>query len=314
MNTPFASVVVETVTARYGSTTGYLADDLEKTLAALDRQTYPRDRRETIVALHPTATAEESAEIVRRHPAVRLVTSSQDNYFAAKNAGAAAAKGQIIALIDGDCIADDDWLEMLAGALKPGVGAVAGRTRYSGKSFEARTFSVPDFAYVVGDSNGAATGFNLNNVAYRREVILAHPFEARLRRNGGCYLLFHQLRTLGIPVLYEPRARVSHELDFHGLGFIRKHFERGRDGVDAYRFDEGIVLKGTRLVRRAGPLAMIPIYGRRLVVDWLSMIRNRRDIGVHLAALPYFAAVLVLTRGIEFIGAMTAFAPVRWST
>jgi glycosyltransferase involved in cell wall biosynthesis len=304
-------VVVETVTARYRSTTGCLADDLEKTLAALDRQTYPRDKRETIVALHPTATAEEGAEIVRRHPAVRLVTSSQDNYLAAKNAGATAAKGKIVALMDGDCIADDNWLETLVGAFRPEVGAVAGRTRYSGKSFEARTFSLPDFAYVLGDSNSAATGFNINDVAYRREVILAHPFEARLRRNGGCYLLFHQLRALGIPVLYEPRAKVSHELDFHGLGFIRKHFERGRDGVDVYRFDDGVVLKGTRLVRRAGPLAMIPIYGRRIVMDWLAMIRNRRHIGVHVAALPYFVVVAVLTRGIEFIGAMVAFAPVR---
>jgi len=309
MKTPFASVIIETITARYDSTSGSLADDLERSLGGMARQTFPREQIETIVVLDHAVPPEAAAEIARRHPSVRLVTSSESNYFAAKNAGAAVADGEIIALLDGDCQPAEDWLETLLSRFEPGVGAVAGRTRYEGRSLVARTFSIPDFAYVAGDDNDTASGFNINNLAFRREVLLAHPFEARIARNGGCYFLFHQLRAAGIRVLYEPRAMVAHGLDIRGFGFVKKHFERGRDGVAVYQLDDRAVLKGTHPIQRAGALALVPIYVRRLAIDWARMLRDRRHIGIHAVALPFFCAVALLTRGIEFAGALAAFVP-----
>src|SRR5204862_1710461 len=111
MNTPLVSVVVETITARFDTTTGSLADDLQRCLAGVDRQTYPRERIETIVVLDSGVSADALAEIRRRYPHVSLVFSAESNYFAAKNAGAAAAAGEIITLLDGDCEPSHDWLE-----------------------------------------------------------------------------------------------------------------------------------------------------------------------------------------------------------
>jgi glycosyltransferase involved in cell wall biosynthesis len=306
MTWPLVSVVVETITAREHPTTVSLADDLAASLAALGRQTYPHDLIETIVVLDDGIDPRMADEVRGRYPTVTLGYSSERNYFAAKNAGVRLASGSIVALLDADCAPAPTWLQTLVSGFEPDVAAVAGRTRYAGDSRVARTFSVPDFANVLEDARGAASGFLVNNVALRRDVLLAHPFEVRIRRNGGCYLLYHQLRAAGARIVYEPRAVVAHGLDIRGLGFVRKHFDRGYDAVSVYRLDDRAVLRGTRLFRRLGGLALVAIAGRRIVVDWVRLARHRRQIGVSAVALPYFGAVALGTRLIELAGGLTA--------
>lgn len=306
MTKSLVSVVIETITSRFDSTTGSLADQLALTLAALDRQTYPHELIEFIVVLDDEVPDEDAEELRRRYPAVKFVTSPVSNYFAAKNAGASVAAGNIIALLDGDCEPAPDWLEALLAPFEPGIAAVSGRTRYAGSSWAAWTFSVPDFAHVLAEEKEEASGFNINNVAFRREVLLAYPFDERIPRNGGCYFLFHQLRADKKRVIYEPRAVVAHGLDIGGLSFARKHFDRGYDGITVYSLDDRCVLRGTRLFRRLGAMALVAIVGRRIGVDWLRLLRHRHQIGISALALPYFGAVAAGLRLIELTGGLTA--------
>jgi glycosyltransferase involved in cell wall biosynthesis len=312
MTIPLVSVVIETITTRFDRATGSLAADLAPTLDALNRQTYPHELIEVIVVLDDEFPAADAVEIRNRHPSVKFVTSPV-NYFAAKNVGASVATGDIIALLDGDCVPALDWLEKLLTSFGPGIAAVGGSSRYHGSSWAARTFSIPDFAYILAEENGAASGFNIHNVAFRREVLLAHPFDVRIPRDGGCYLLFHQLRADGARIVHEPRATVVHKLDFRGLGFARKHFNRGYGGALVYRLDERAVLRGTLLFRRLGALALVVITGRRIFVDWLRMLRHRRQIGIPAVALPYFGVIAVVTRLVELTGGLNAFFPKRTS-
>jgi glycosyltransferase involved in cell wall biosynthesis len=303
------SVVIETITTRFDCAAGSLADDLGATLDALDRQTYPHELIERIVVLDDEVAAADARELGRRYPSVKFVTSPASNYFAAKNAGASVAAGDIIALLDGDCEPAPNWLEALLARFEHGVAAVSGCTRYIGSSWAAWTFSIPDFAHVLAEEEDVASGFNINNVAFRREVLLAHPFDTRIRRNGGCYFLFHQLRADRARVLYEPRAVVAHGLDIRGLSFVRKHFDRGYDGVTVYSLDDRCVLRGTRLFRRLGAVALVAIAGRRIVVDWLRLLRHHHQMGIPAVALPYFWAVAVGMRLIELTGGLTAMVP-----
>jgi GT2 family glycosyltransferase len=310
MNRPFVSIVIETIT-REDYADRPLIDDLQPSLDGVARQTYPRELIETIVVIDDTLAGRESEEIVRRYPWVTIVKSPQRNYFAAKNAGAQAARGSLVALLDGDCEPAADWLEAFVTRCQPEVAVVAGQTRYAGRSLGARTFSVSDFANVSGDASGAASGFNLNNVLFRREVLLAHPLDSRIRRNGGCYLLYHQLRAAGAGIVYEPRAAVAHGLDIAGSGFVKKHFERGFDGVSVYQFDEEAVLRGTPLFRRFGAVAVVAFAGRRILLDCVRIICKRDQIGIPLITFPYFAMVSVGVRLIELAGALTALARQR---
>jgi cellulose synthase/poly-beta-1,6-N-acetylglucosamine synthase-like glycosyltransferase len=306
MTRPLVSVIIETINARVGGAAGPLADELAGALDALDRQTYPRELIERIIVVDGEVADADVGELCRRYPSVKVVSSQVSNYFAAKNAGVAAAAGDIVALLDSDCVPVPEWLEALVKPFAPDVAGVAGRSRYSGTSWGVRTFSVPALGYILEEEGGDASGFNLSNVAFRRAALLARPFEERIRRNGGCYLLFHQLRAEGARILYEPRAAVEHAPDPRGL-FVRKHFDRGYDGVLAYRLDERGVLRGTRLFRRLGPVALVPITARRIALDWLRLLRHRRQIGIPAVALPYFGAVAVMTRLIELAGGLAAF-------
>jgi cellulose synthase/poly-beta-1,6-N-acetylglucosamine synthase-like glycosyltransferase len=306
MNRPLISVVIETIT-REDYAECSLADDLQPTLDAVARQTYPRELIETIVVVDPDLNGRECDDVMRRYPSVTIVCSPQRNYFAAKNAGARIARGWIVALVDGDCEPEPDWLTTLTAPFSDAdVSVVAGATRYTGSSLHAWTCSVPDFSVVVGDKSGAASAFNLNNCAIRREVLLANPLDSRVRRDGGCFLLYHQLRATGARIVYAPLARVDHGLDFAKKGLFKKHFNRGYDGVNVYRADDHAVLRGTRLFRRFGALALIAFVPRRIVIDWLRLIRYYDQMGISPVTIPYFAAVSVVTRLIALTGGLTA--------
>ncbi|MEA3002281.1 MAG: hypothetical protein QOH81_1069 [Sphingomonadales bacterium] len=300
------SVVVETVTARFDATGGSLAERMGPTLAALARQTYPAEAMELLLVVDGEAAPQEVEALRPQWPDLRIVTSPRPNYFAAKNAGAAAASGAFVALLDGDCVPAPDWLETLMARFDPSVEVVAGRTRYEEKGWARRILSVPDFAYAFAAPDGNASGFNLNNVAFRRETLLANPLDGRIRRNGACYLLFHQLRAQGVRIVYEPGARTVHGLEAAGLGFLRKHFDRGYDSIAAYRADDRNVLKGTPYFRRFGALALPPIFLRRTALDWKNLVLHRQQMGFGRMWLPVIVLLAGSLRATEFLGALAA--------
>jgi glycosyltransferase involved in cell wall biosynthesis len=316
MKLPLVSVVVETVTpATSAGAGGSLAERLAAPLQALAAQTYPGDRVEPILVLGGEISARDGAEVARRFPDVTIVRAAAGNYFDAKNVGARAARGGIVTFLDGDCTPDPDWLERIVERFADGPDAVAGYCRYAPRHLRARILTVPAFAYVFEDEDGGASGFNFGNVAFRRDVLVAHPLDPRLSREaGGCYTLYHQLKAVGLRIDYEPRARVAHAVDFSGLGFFVKHWRRGYCGLDAYRVDAEGLLRGTRWYRRFGVAALLPISGRRILIDWQRLVRHRRQMGVALPALPLFALLAATLRTVELAGAIAAHMRKRTDT
>ena len=306
MTPPVVSVVLETVTPQTSVAGGRLAERLAGPLAALTRQTYPQPLIEPVLAIGGEVPASERQEIARRFPDLVLATAAPGNYFDAKNRGAAAARGEIVTFLDGDCTPEPDWLEQIVARFAPEVTAVAGCVRYEPGTRLARILSVPDFGYILEEKDGQASGFNLGNVAFRRETLLANPLDSRLVRNGGCYNLFHHLKAKGARIVYAPDARVAHTLDFQGLGFLHKHWRRGYDGLAVYRLDREGVFRGTRWYRRFGSLALVALSGRRILVDWSRLARHRRQIGISAAALPVYAALGAVLRCTELAGSIAA--------
>jgi hypothetical protein len=175
-----------------------------------------------------------------------------------------------------------------------------------------RALSVPSFGYILESRAGGASGFNLNNVAFRADVIREHPLDERIPRNGGCNLLYHQLRAAGKEIVYEPGATTVHGVDdIRGLNVFAKHYSRGYDGIILYRLDDGFALRGTRVFRRFGVVGAAVITAGRVLRDWTFMARYRRQVGVPALAAPYFGAVTLATRAIEFAGMLGAIADSR---
>lgn len=98
-------------------------DRLGLCLASLERQTYPRDRFEIIVADNASPEGEAAVAGVVNGRA-RLVIVREKGAGAARNGGVARADGEILAFTDCDCIADPDWLA--EGVLALSQGDLAG--------------------------------------------------------------------------------------------------------------------------------------------------------------------------------------------
>lgn len=87
---------------------------LEACLASLDAQSLS-DQFEVLVV--DNGSAPLPTEIVSRHLNARLLHEAEPGPGPARNTGAAAARGEILAFIDADCRAHPDWLRNLLQAL-----------------------------------------------------------------------------------------------------------------------------------------------------------------------------------------------------
>jgi glycosyltransferase involved in cell wall biosynthesis len=112
---PFVSVVVP---ARNAEQT------LRECLDSLMRVDYDPGRREVLVI--ENGSTDRTAEIIRDYP-VRALLESQRGPSAARNRGVGAARGEIVAFTDADCVVTKRWLRALvAGFEGPDVWGVAG--------------------------------------------------------------------------------------------------------------------------------------------------------------------------------------------
>lgn len=100
------------------------ADYLDVCLLSLQRQSYPN--YETIVVNGPST--DETNKVLAKYPAVKVILQKELNGLSfARNLGIRVAKGEIVAFIDDDAVADARWLEKLAaGYTDPDVGGVGG--------------------------------------------------------------------------------------------------------------------------------------------------------------------------------------------
>ncbi|HOR00340.1 MAG TPA: glycosyltransferase family 2 protein [Anaerolineae bacterium] len=149
------------------------ARHLPTCLDALRRQTHPA--LEVIVV--DNASADESQSIVAtRYPEVRLLALPENRGFAGGvNAGIAASRGEIVALLNNDTEAEPQWAAELARALAehPDAGAAASKMRL----FDRR-----DTLHAAGDVY-RADGLPANRGVWQRDT---GQFDREEYVFGGC--------------------------------------------------------------------------------------------------------------------------------
>ena len=200
-------------------------NDLVEAVASVEAQSLAA--RETIVVIDHNP---EMLERVRRELSgvVAVENSEQRGLSGARNGGIAVAKGEVIAFIDDDALANPDWLERLAEAYRDqrviGVGGAVdalwleGRPRAFPEEFDwivGCTYrGLPEVTSPVRNPIGA-------NMSFRADVFeRVGTFTSGIGRVGtrpvGCEETEFGIRaTRGRPeeiVLYEPRARVRHRV------------------------------------------------------------------------------------------------------
>lgn len=228
MADPTLSVVVPTK-----GRPGYL----HRCLAALAAATYPGDRYEVVVVNDAGGPAVERvvSSFAERLP-IRLAEPRGRGPAAARNAGAAAARGRYIAFTDDDCEPAPGWLCALERALELNAGAaVGGETRNGApQSRAAASQIVVDAVHEHFNRNpGAPRFFASSNVAFPARLFVAlGGFNERFRHAEDREICERWIAS-GHRLVREPKACVYHMRRFTLRGFIGQHYGYGR-GASAF--------------------------------------------------------------------------------
>ncbi len=187
---------------------------------------------------------------------VRLVVTPRGGPAKARNAGAAQARGEILAFTDDDCEPAPTWLRALDHCfrLHPDrlVGGHTLNALVDNVYSEASQYLL-DFVYrwQESKSNRSLRFFASNNFAVSRLCFEAlggfgpaFPFPAAEDRDFCARWI-----ESGGDLLYAPDARVMHSHEMGPFGFCRQHFTYGR-GAWAFH--------ASRAARRAGPWKLKP--------------------------------------------------------
>jgi GT2 family glycosyltransferase len=233
------------------------ARQLGDCLAALAALDYPRDRFEVVVADDGSPQPpREAVERLRDAIDVRLLAVPHRGPAAARNLGAGAAQGELLAFTDDDCRPTPGWLRALAGQLRAQPrAAVGGRIRngLAGNPFSAGSQLLIDFLY--HQWNGRPDGpvlLTSNNLAVRADLFreiggfdASFPLPAAEDRE-----FCDRWRAGGRPLCYAPEAIVDHYHELDARGFWRQHF---RYGVGARHFHRVRAARGAERLRMERP-------------------------------------------------------------
>ena len=212
------SIVVECTT---GEITGR-CDGAANLAAWLDQARELPGRTEIVVTTpRPLSAPQGDARV-----SVRCVEVPGAGYYALKNAGAAAAGGEIVLFTDIDCRPGPSYLKKMREAFAdPAVACVAGRSLYDGDGLLTRLNSAHSFGDLHRERGELRTAMVLShNVAVRRSAMPSRPFGPNTGRIGGDRYFTEAVRSGGGRVLLLPELVIRHEdISYSLRGTLERH-------------------------------------------------------------------------------------------
>jgi O-antigen biosynthesis protein len=183
---------------------------LDACLASLAALNYPD--YEVIVV--NDGSRDRTLEIAESHPYCRIVSQPNKGLSTARNVGAEAATGEIVAYTDSDCVADPDWLTYLVAKME-----AAGLVACGGPNFPPPEDSLVPAAVAVAPggpthvllSDEVAEHIAGCNMAFRREVLLGlGGFDPVYRAAGDDIDICWRIQDAGFVIGFSPAAIVWH--------------------------------------------------------------------------------------------------------
>lgn len=182
---------------------------LDLCLASLERQTYPRDHFEVVVADNDSPMGSEAVRAVIAGRA-RLVVCHERGAGPARNAGVAASDGEILAFTDCDCVPEAVWLAKGVAALAA-YDLIGGRMTVLVDNEDAPTPAEAFETIFAFDNETYVTrkGFTVtaNLFCPRRVFEAVGPFQAQVSEDVDWS---HRAVAAGYRLGYAPDAVVGH--------------------------------------------------------------------------------------------------------
>jgi mycofactocin system glycosyltransferase len=209
------------------------ADALRRCLESVRRLQYPQDRLEVLVV--DDGSSDDTPVVARAMGACVMSSGGLGRGpAAARNRGARAARGEILAFLDSDCMASARWLADLVEAFEDrGLAAVGGRvdgmhTSAALDRYEAEMSSLCLGARERSAQLGSDTFYLPScNLLVRRSAFMdVGGFREELHVGEDVDLSW-RLRDRGWAIAYLPRGRVLHEHRNRLGPFLRRRYDYG---------------------------------------------------------------------------------------
>jgi glycosyltransferase involved in cell wall biosynthesis len=251
------------------------AHTLPGVLRALAAQTVGRELYEVVVVDDDSSDATPS--VVRRSAVARLVRApTHVGIAASRNMGVHAARGELIAFIDADCVPSESWLERGLALLDAGEADVlAGHIDVALP--RASPAALADATHYYNQQRYVAEGFGATgNLWVRREILeRVGPFDEHLDRSED-YDFGRRAVAAGAHLVYAPDVVVRHPAR-GPLELARRSYrigtDRGLQGL-AGRAGRGAYVTPARARDRLARAGIRPTRGRVLSVwagKWLCI-------------------------------------------
>ncbi len=216
MSFPFVSVIVPAYNA---------AATLPACLAALAAQDYPRDRYEVIVV--DDGSQDDTAALAAA-AGVRVIRQANAGPAAARNAGAAAAQGELLLFTDADCAPVPGWITALVGAFAdPQVAGAKGAYLTRQQDLVPR-FTQLEYEDRYDRMAGAETidFVDTYSAAYRRDVFQANRGFDTIFPTASVedQELSFRLAEKGYRLVFVPQAQVYHRHNPTLRAYVRRKF------------------------------------------------------------------------------------------
>jgi glycosyltransferase involved in cell wall biosynthesis len=181
---------------------------------------------------------DDSASVAQRYPQVTVVRHERNSGLAAaRNTAFRVARGEFVASLDADCVAEPTWLEKLSqhltevkiagagGFLREGVqNSIADRWRaaHMRQEWGATPVRNPKFL------------FGCNNIFKRAAVREAGGYDETMRTNGEDCELSRQLYARNWGLIYDPAAQATHLRCDSVKSILDTYWRWWKSGVNAY--------------------------------------------------------------------------------
>ena len=270
-------------------------------LDSLGRCDYP----DLEVIVCDDGSSDRTLEIARGYP-YQVLALPRGGLSRARNAGLRAARGEIIAYLDGDAQCHPDWPYHLALALdEPGVVAAGGpNLPVPDAGFAERVVEAcpggPVHVLLTDDRAEHIPGCNM---AIRRDALIAvEGFDEVFTSAGDDVDLCWKLQDRGGLVAFAPAAQVRHHRRATFRGYLRQQFNYGRSermvaGRHPHRFNRlgqarwrGFIYGGQRIL----PSLLRPVIYHGIAGEAPFQPTRRRTSETALAWMSALVPVLVL--------------------
>ncbi|PYK13897.1 MAG: glycosyl transferase [Verrucomicrobia bacterium] len=293
---PFVSVIVCSYNG--GPTLAFCLDSLGKL-------NYPKYE----VILVDDGSTDDTSYIAAQFPWVRYIHQSNQGLSHARNTGAAAAKGEVFAYTDSDCMVDPDWLYYLIGTLVSGDYAGVGGPNVTppAKSWiQACVAAAPGGPSHVLLTDVVAEHIPGCNMAFYRWAFEGvGGFDTEYRKAGDDVDFCWRIQQAGWVIAFSPTAIVWHYRRFTLRAFLRQQDGYG-EAESLLRFKHLIFFGPTGTAKWRGQIYGTPrfswfvnrpvIYHGMFGEGFFQSIypAPQSDVAAYLSSIEWFALTIFL--------------------